>query len=223
MAAIDSIDSGLDALRDEFSQRFEVAEARPYGRKGHRYQGWSDNAPGVQWNAGIDRLRGAWTLGVNLEGMKYDGWPIARFIEAELAEPLLLSVAENLSRPSEIELWLEREAWQAAARLPILEYRIGPEPPVLLDSLTEELWLEMLREAFQCLDPGRGHRGRARQLVTLKSGQAEKGVAPHLQFKLVICRGERLALAGIGELLEDGVRTMTPLHEFVRIRAAPAQ
>ena len=30
-------------------------------------------------------------LGVNLEGMKYDDWPVARLIERELSRPLLLT------------------------------------------------------------------------------------------------------------------------------------
>jgi len=30
-------------------------------------------------------------LGVNLEGMQYDDWPVARLIEREIARPLLLT------------------------------------------------------------------------------------------------------------------------------------
>ena len=53
---------------------------RPFGTPRGRYQGVSDNAEGVQWNAGVDREQGSSWLGVNLEGMAYDDWPIARLI-----------------------------------------------------------------------------------------------------------------------------------------------
>lgn len=39
----------------------------------------------------IPTRHGAAWLGVNLEGMKYDGWPVARLIERELSRPLLLA------------------------------------------------------------------------------------------------------------------------------------
>ena len=61
---------GLDELIRQFSWQFACREPRSYGRKGGRHEGYSDNAQGVQWNTGLDRVRGKWTLGVNLEGMK---------------------------------------------------------------------------------------------------------------------------------------------------------
>ena len=111
MASIEE-NVGLDQLRMEFSIQFSVPEPRPYGRAGGHHEGFSDDARGVQWNAGLDRKRNKWTLGVNLEGMKYDkrNWPIARFIEAERTEPALPWLIEYLSHPGAVELWFEREA-----------------------------------------------------------------------------------------------------------------
>ncbi|MDE0234381.1 MAG: hypothetical protein OXM62_05190 [bacterium] len=65
--------------------------------------GISDGNEGVQWNAGYYSHDGAVWLGVNLEGMKYDDWPVARLIEREISRPLILTryrpqVAER-SRP----------------------------------------------------------------------------------------------------------------------------
>ena len=35
-------------------------------------------------------------MGVNLEGMKYDGWPIGRLIDHELRRPTLIDVIQYL-------------------------------------------------------------------------------------------------------------------------------
>ena len=172
----------------------------------------------MQWNTGLDRVRGKWTLGVNLEGMKYDDWPIARFIEAERADPALPWLVEQLSQPGDIELWLEREAWQSAARPPIEEYGIGCEPPVFLDKLDKELWTNMLDEAYECLDPSRGHRGRAKQTVTLsQAGTKEKDVAPHLQFKIVM---REFSSGTSQKALKTAKEKLLPIYVFVRLRAA---
>ena len=211
---------GLEQLRMEFSKQFSVPEPRSYGRVGAHHEGFSDDADGVQWNAGLDRKRNKWTLGVNLEGMKYGkrNWPVARFIEAERTDPALLWLIEHLSHPDAVELWLEREAWQAAARPSIRENAIGPEPPVPLSELDAETWLKILNEAYECLDPLRGHRGRARQIVTLShAGSREKEVAPHLQFKTVMpgfsSRSMQVALRAARE-------TLLPIYTFVRLRVA---
>ncbi|MDE2795442.1 MAG: hypothetical protein OXL34_11540 [Gemmatimonadota bacterium] len=50
--------------------------------------GVSDGIEGVQWNAGCRARDGTVWLGVNLEGIKYDDWPVARLIERELSRPL---------------------------------------------------------------------------------------------------------------------------------------
>src|SRR6186713_953698 len=105
----------LRELGEAFSTLCQVLPVRPYGTATRPRQGFSDGRDGVQWNAGIDRNRDVLTLGANLEGMEYEGWPIARLIERELVTPRLLDVAKAPTL-RECELWFTRDAWQAAAR-----------------------------------------------------------------------------------------------------------
>jgi hypothetical protein len=132
-----------------------------------RYQGVSDNAEGVQWKAGLDREAGTAWLGVNFEGTPYRDWPIARFTECELDQRTFLDLCGKLTDSSSLITSWTRDAWQAAARLPIAEILIGPTP-ITLDKLTLENWRRILMEAFTRLNPSRCHRGRALQSVTLK-------------------------------------------------------
>ncbi|MYA44598.1 MAG: hypothetical protein F4Z31_22965 [Gemmatimonadetes bacterium] len=53
--------------------------------------GLSDGNEGVQWNAGYRPGDGFVWLGLNLEGMQYDDWPVARLLEREIGRPLLLT------------------------------------------------------------------------------------------------------------------------------------
>lgn len=148
------------ALLDAFDRVFQpIIESRMFGSDRRRHQGFSDFHNGVQWNAGVDRERGVITVGVNLEGMQYSGWPIARFIEAEQQSPQLPGLALRSEHADEAELWFSRDAWQAASRFDILEQHFGPPPPILLRELSEAVWNEMLREAYECLDSCRGYRG----------------------------------------------------------------
>ena len=50
---------------------------------------------GVQRNAGYRPGDGFVWLGVNLEGMRYDDWPVARLIERGISRPLLLTMTSN--------------------------------------------------------------------------------------------------------------------------------
>ena len=89
---------------------------RRYGKAGASYEGFSDGVEGVQWNAGIERDRKVVTVGVNLEGMKYDGWPIATLLLGERRTPRLPNILRRMPSAAFVEVWLERDAWQAAAR-----------------------------------------------------------------------------------------------------------
>ena len=71
-------------FRDVFQCR-----GRDCGSPSRGVLGISDGNEGVQWNAGYYPRDGAVWLGVNLEGMKYDSWPVARLIEREISRPLL--------------------------------------------------------------------------------------------------------------------------------------
>jgi hypothetical protein len=212
----------LSTLGRAFADEFGVQEPRRYGTDHAAHQGFSDNAAGAQWNTGVDRTRAVWTLGVNLEGMAYDGWPIARFLERELRSPELPALARSMAGADHVEVWLEREAWQASARPAILESRIGPPGPLALRRLDETVWESMVREAYDCMDPARGHRGRARQMVTLvRAGRAEKQVAPHLQFKIVLRPPDRHAASGWEAELKRGRAVLQPIYDFLRSRSQP--
>ncbi len=170
----------------------------------------------MQWNAGVDRQRGVVTVGVNLEGMKYDDWPIATFLLKERARPGLPEVLRRSPEIRRLEVWLERDCWQAAARLPISESFIGPEAPLAADRLSDPWWADMVSRALECLDQERHHRGRARQEVTLvRSGKAVKDVSPHLQVKYVLSQ-----VAATEEALERGRTTLVAVYDYISQRAA---
>ena len=69
--------------------------------------------------------RSGWA--VNVEGMKYDHWPVARLIERELSCPLLLTrYRRKVARPEKVtEIWA-RDAWQVSARRRTKEANLAP-------------------------------------------------------------------------------------------------
>jgi len=77
-----------DTLKTLFRDIFQC-RGRDFGSPSRSVLGISDGNEGVQWNAGYYPRDGAVWLGVNLEGMKYDDWPVARLIEREVSRPLL--------------------------------------------------------------------------------------------------------------------------------------
>lgn len=200
----------LSILEKWFTARTGRA-GRRFGRASGRYEGFSDDADGVQWNCGIDRVRGVVTVGVNLEGMKYGGWPIARLLLREERTPTLPGVLRATSLAKVTEVWLERDAWQAAARLPISEWHIGPEPPLAANSLTDDQWLSMVQEALQSLDADRHFLGRGSMEVTLaRTGRKLKDVSPHLQVKLPLRVHELSPLS-----LDTAAASLEPVHGWM--------
>lgn len=181
----------LGYAHDAFKAIFGY-EGRSFGQAAMPFRkGVSNGNDGVQWNLLVDANDGGTRLGVNLEGVKYDGWPIARFIENELSNPAtgLLNLASDYSDDTNVLVCLERDAWQIAARPNIREKIIGGkyEP---LTGLTLERWKEMLQEAYECLDESNNHRSRASQRVTLdKSGEKRTmEVSPHLTITTSLWR-----------------------------------
>lgn len=212
----------LQELADAFSTLFVVQPLRTFGTAKKPHQGFSDGRDGVQWNAGIDRGRDVLTLGANLEGMSYDGWPIARLIERELARPKLVELVTAAALGS-CELWFTRDAWQAAARLPIKEQHLTPDIPQLLASVDERLWRSVLLGAQACLDPRRNHRGRRREEVTLLASGATvlKGVSPHLQIKSVLDVATSASGAEIMTALRVARETLSPVHQWMVEQSRP--
>jgi|GEM_PF-1325418 len=170
-------------LLDNFNHVLKI-RGRLFGQLNKPHFGISDGREGVQWNLAVfpkeDRAR----LGVNLEGMIYRGWPIAKLIQAELDCPQLLRVVNELRDPQNITLRFTRDAWQAGSRLTIVEELLGGAEH-RLSELTAEQWRTTLIEALGCLDKERNHQGRAKQSVTLKSARPDAipravEVSPHL-------------------------------------------
>ena len=192
-----------------------------FGSSSLGLRGISDGVAGVQWNAGYSLPsasawllpEGAW-LGVNLEGMKYDGWPVARLIEREIANPLLLAKyrdRDRVPRPEVITVVWRRDAWQAATRVPIKDSQILR---IALDRLDSDGWTHALQCARECLDPKKNHRGRRRRKVTLfRSGQVvEREVTPHLFFTWEL---DSLS----GSAMRRARDNLVALHDFAKHQA----
>lgn len=170
----------------EFAKAFAStfsAEPRPFGSPSLPIGGVSDGVEGVQWSMEFDTAEQQQRVLVNLEGIVYSGWPIARLILNELESPQLLGLTSADSDQAPITVWWRRDYWQVTARPPIRERNISPTP-IRLRDLTEESWRSALCSALGCLDAERARRGRATQVVTLeKDGRQVTGpVSPHLQI-----------------------------------------
>ena len=172
-----------------------------------------------KWNAGYYPRDGAVWLGVNLEGMKYDDWPVARLIEREISRPLLLTrYRRKVARPDKVTVLWTRDAWQYSARRRIKEANLAPTP-IALDRLDGQGWADALRGARECLDPRRQHRGRRKVPVTLlpskrhpRERQVEMDVSPHLKI--------RMPLAEITpRAMREGRGNLEAVYEFVGERS----
>jgi hypothetical protein len=172
-----------DRLRIAFTKVFG-SRYEPFGSLSLQVGGLSDGKKGVQWHVGYDPRDETRFAGVNLEGMQYDGWPVARLIERELKAPTLIEFVEGKEDVVGVSLLWRRDYWQKQARPEIVERYISPTP-LVVSELTAEGWREALTGAGACLDSKRRRRGRATQTVTLLGGEQVTGeVSPHLTFWL---------------------------------------
>jgi hypothetical protein len=188
-----------------------------FGSPSLQASGICDGTQGVQWNAWIewDGARQLAYAGVNLEGLVYKRWPIARLIERELERPTLPDAASAVDDPRSVQVIWYRDAWQLSARPPIREKLIGASP-MPLHALSKEEWTRMLTEAYDCLDPARGHRGRAQQRLTTTSGKRRVySVSPHLQLRQAFWPREASRLAGWRASLDETMSNLRPLHRLV--------
>lgn len=191
-----------------------VTDDNRFGSVSLGWLGVCDGAEGVQWNTWLHRGQNAAYVGVNLEGMKYDGWPIARFIEREFRYPRLFEVVRQVTAPDSIQMIFHRDAWRFASRPAIEERHIGLSERALTE-IDAEGWKRTLQEAYECLDPDRGHRHRGRQMVTTKSGRVELSVSPHLQFRQQIsdaAEGQREWVPRLRRAKE----ALQPLYDYVK-------
>ena len=172
-------------LLQDFASLLNV-KGRPFGQLNKPYFGMSDGNDGVQWNIAISKDTGIIRLGVNLEGMKYKDWPIAKFILSEIDNPRLFEIASKVSAPGNKFIHFSRDAWQAAARLSIVEEYLGGRE-ISFTEIDKQQWLKTLIEARGCLNENNNYHGRAKQSVTLtnKPSNGEQvrivDVSPHLK------------------------------------------
>jgi hypothetical protein len=172
-----------DQLRIAFTKVFG-SRYESFGSAALHIGGLSDGKKGVQWHVGYDPRDGTRFAGVNLEGMQYEGWPVARLIQRDLNAPTLVELVEGEADLADVCLQWRRDYWQKQARPEIVERYISPTP-LVLSELTAERWREALTGAAACLNRNRAHPGRATQTVTLLSGKQVNGeVSPHLIFRL---------------------------------------
>jgi hypothetical protein len=212
-------------LVDAFAEltRTLPADELMFGSPSLQLAGMCDGTRGVQWSTWIEWDGGQQMAyaGVNLEGLVYDGWPIARFIERELERSWLLAARDEVEDSTRVEVVWYRDAWQVQARPPIKEKLIGGSPR-LLHALTLDEWRGMLREAYDCLDASRGHRGRAQQLVTTASGEQRAfAVSPHLQIRQAFWPRTPGSIVGWRTSLDETMANLRPLHEVVSRQSRP--
>ncbi len=213
-------------LMSEFEERAEVVidlfrdlfdcDGRRFGSPSLGQLGISDGLDGVQWNAGYFRSKQTASLGVNLEGIRYDNWPVARLIEREMSQPLLLTeYRENVAMPEMVTVSWRRDAWQRGYRIPIADPEIPPTP-ITLSELDVDGWTGALNDAKACLDPKRGYRGRGRiKVILLPSGQMDqREVTPHLHF------GMRLATTTL-QAMQHAKSNLKALHDWATRQAGP--
>jgi hypothetical protein len=202
------------ALRNAFEATFGC-EGRSFGSPSLHIGGVSDDSAGVQWNLAWDPRDGTQYLGVNLEGLQYVDWPVARLILNELESPQLLALRDLDTESRPVTAWWRRDYWQVASRPRIVEHNLG-QTPIRLGQLTEEIWREALCAALACLDHQRSRRGRATQAVTLEaSGRRVAGpVSPHLQL-LYSAKG-----MAWNRFVAEGRNHLRPIHDWALRRSS---
>jgi hypothetical protein len=202
-----------DRLAAAFKATFG-AMPRPFGSRSMAVGGVSDGADGVQWNAKYDpRDRRQWAS-VNLEGMKYTGWPVAHLIRRELLNQTLPALAAATEDPQGIEVRWRRDYWQASARPPIVEADISPTP-IPLGQLTDAAWQQALEGARDCLQWNPEPRRARQQVILAASGAVVEGeVSPHLTITRVAER-----YIPWEEFLAETKRRLRPFYDWARERA----
>jgi len=180
--------------------------------------GLTDDRDGVQWHAVILREDDSLHFGVNLEGMKYDGWPIARLLHRELEAPQLPDLVALLPRSDDISLRVTLDAWQASIRPPIEEWHLCWRP---LAGLGEAEWRDVVERAVGLFAGSRDAPARGEREVTLTSTGEKRTMptSPHLHFWVRI-RDEDRRQDLMTDAIRDGVRTLLPLHAWTTARCA---
>lgn len=198
----------------EFTSLLGV-KGRPFGQLNKPTFGVSDGNEGVQWNLIVHPYENEIKLGVNLEGLKYQNWPIADFILSELETPTINVLVKDLKSPELVTLCFSRDAWQVNSRPDINEKYIGGQE-YILSGITDKHWFAILTEALGCLNPEKKYRGRNKQTVTMatipkKGSQTrELQVSPHLTIWTNID-----ITNDVSRNLQKGINLLTPAHQWL--------
>ncbi|MGK0498451.1 MAG: hypothetical protein ACJAYG_000078 [Oceanicoccus sp.] len=209
------IDTEYAELLQLFSSVLNV-KGKPFGQLSKPSFGMSDGNEGVQWNISVSTDTGAIKLGVNLEGMKYKGWPISTFIQSEMNNPQIEAVRSKLNNPESVVIRFARDAWQVTSRPTIVENSLGGKERSFTETSVDQ-WGEVLTEALGCLSREANYRGRAKQSVTLER-KPKKGtqvrlmnVSPHLRI------WSPLGLEGdLQENIKNKIEELQPVYDWVK-------
>lgn len=191
-----------------------------FGKPGGSVYGASDGENGVQWNFWVRGEAPEAYLSINLEGMKYTDWPLSKFIQAELNDAKLPSLWPTLDKTVDPEVKLARDAWQAQARIPIVEALLGQKQH--LSNLSEASWEATLTEALGCFDESKSFRGRAKQPVTrVKDGmKVDMWVTPHLNIFTPLWSTPPASHAEAYTRMRDLIQQLSPIHALVQGQCA---
>ena len=91
-------------------------EGKPFGQLNQLRFGISDDAHGTQWNLALAEGDVKAYLGVNLEGLEDNGWPIATLLLSELKNPSLEKLKSRIGDPDSVDTRLTRDAWEITRR-----------------------------------------------------------------------------------------------------------
>jgi len=214
--AFSNKDSAYTELLHTFTSLLNI-KGRTFGQLNRPVFGMSDGNEGVQWNIAVwtNKNKQNIQLGINLEGMKYNNWPIANFILSELEQSTIQKIKSTLKQPENIHIRFLRDAWQATSRPNIVEKYLGGQEWSFAETDSNR-WRSILTEALDCLNKQKNYRGRAKQLVTYenkpKNGERIRNlpVTPHLLIWTAI------NLSGdITQNLNSGITQLKPVHEWV--------
>jgi hypothetical protein len=191
-----------NSIANAFERVFK-REGTAFGSAALSWGGMHDGVEGTQWNVGVDpRTPNRW-VGVNLEGLKYDGWPLARLLAKELRKATLPTLASN-PRLASVRVSMEREFWTARNR--VHRESITDIP---LSELTETEWRRVLAEARSCLASANGGRARG-NFVSRSSGlEVSAELTPHLTFRVTAAEVHHWE-----RFIRDGLDILDPLYEW---------
>lgn len=195
-------------IADAFERVFRCG-GTPFGSSALRWGGMHDGAEGVQWNVGMDpRLPERW-VSVNLEGLKYDGWPLARLIAKEMRRPTLPALVSVSPRLGAVRMLMRREFWTGRNR--VHREQVADLP---LSNITEPEWRHVLSEARNCLASSSGGRGRATFVPKTGGAPVSAEMTPHLAFRVTAVEVDDWE-----RFIRDGLDRLDPLYEWTAERA----